>query len=220
MGDQGRWFKLWVGWDADPDMANLSLENQARWCRFGTYLKQHGHRGHLKVVTPAKALQELFRVDSFNAVLSVLSAFPNCRVTDVTNSPVTLEVTWLNWHKYQGDYSGDRVRAWRQERHQSGNAIKKRGEERRREENKIRTQGTPQRGVLSDAEFLDGLRQSPAYKNLDVGLELAKMDNWLQTPRGRGKKKTRGRIVAWLNRALDDLPIAAQEDTEWRGLTR
>ena len=199
MGDQGRWFKLWVGWDADPDMANLSLENQARWCRFGTYLKQHGHRGHLKVVTPAKALQELFRVDSFNAVLAVLSAFPNCRVTDVTNSPVTLEVTWLNWHKYQGDYSGDRVREWRQQQRQSGNAIKKRGEETRRD--------SPLRSSSPDSVFFEKLRKNPAYKGIDIDRELSRMDGWLSTPAGTGRKKTKRFIVNWLNRI--DVPLLA-----------
>ena len=63
------------------------------------------------------------------------------------------------------------------------------------------------RAILGDADFLQALRDNPAYRRLNLDHELAKMDIWLQTPRGRGKRKTRGRIVAWLNRALEDLPL-------------
>jgi len=83
------------------------------------------------------------------------------------------------------------------------------------------TQGTPQRGVLADDEFLAHLQKSPAYKGLDMDRELAKLDTWLLTPRGRGKKKTRGRIVAWLNRALEELPLASQGgDDPYRNFPR
>ncbi|WHZ16877.1 MAG: hypothetical protein OJF52_003727 [Nitrospira sp.] len=57
---------------------------------------------------------------------------------------------------------------------------------------------------LTDAEFLNTLRLNPAYKHLDLDAELGKMDAWLATPRGKGKQKTRQRVVNWLNRAVDD----------------
>lgn len=57
---------------------------------------------------------------------------------------------------------------------------------------------------LSDEEFIAALKMNSAYRQLDVDLELGKLDAWLLTPRGRGKKKTRQRIVSWLNKAADD----------------
>jgi len=68
------------------------------------------------------------------------------------------------------------------------------GEKRRR----ARKPRTP---PLTDEEFIQALKANPAYSGVDVDLELAKIDAWLLTPRGRGKTKTRGRILNWLNRA-------------------
>jgi hypothetical protein len=62
----------------------------------------------------------------------------------------------------------------------------------------------PKRQTLSDAEFLAALQANQAYVGLNLTQELAKLDAWLLTPRGRGKRKTRGRIVTWLNRAADE----------------
>ena len=56
------------------------------------------------------------------------------------------------------------------------------------------------RPALPDAEFLASLATNPAYKGIDIGRELAKMDTWLALPRNAKLVKTRARIVAWLNR--------------------
>jgi hypothetical protein len=54
-------------------------------------------------------------------------------------------------------------------------------------------------------EFLKSLRENPAYKSIDIDRELAKMDAWLQTPKGKRRQKTKGFILNWLNRI--DTPI-------------
>ena len=53
---------------------------------------------------------------------------------------------------------------------------------------------------LTDEEFIQKLKENPAYKEIDIDQELGKIDAWLLTPRGAGKKKSRQRIVNWLNR--------------------
>jgi hypothetical protein len=53
---------------------------------------------------------------------------------------------------------------------------------------------------LPDAEWLAALATNPAYKGIDIGRELAKMDTWLALPKNAKLVKTRARIVAWLNR--------------------
>jgi hypothetical protein len=59
--------------------------------------------------------------------------FPNVTVTRVTNETVTFKIEYGNWWKYQGDFSGDRVKRHRAKIRESVTA-KKRGEEKRREE--------------------------------------------------------------------------------------
>jgi hypothetical protein len=204
MGDQGRWFKLWTTAPADPHLGNLSLEDFARWCLFGVYMKVHGTDGIVTVEPPMTALQQLFRVGACEDVFDIIRKFPHCALQPVTNSPVTYSVEWKNWLKYQGDFSGDRVKRWREKKRHAVTP-KKRREEKREEENT--TQGTPLRGVLPDAQFLENLRKNPAYQKVNFDQELSKLDAWLTTPRGRGKKKTRGRIVAWMNRALEEQPV-------------
>lgn len=64
--------------------------------------------------------------------------------------------------------------------------------------------GAKQKGKLSDEAFVEALRGNPAYQHFDVDIELGKLDAWLLSPRGHGKKKTRQRIITWLNKAADD----------------
>jgi len=132
MADQGRWFKLWVSSDDDPDLANLSLDDFARWCLFGIFLKKHGTNGSVSLIPPCTALVQKFRVQSFFDVMQVIEKFPNCTVSSETNPTVT----WHNWLKYQGDFSTDRVRKFRDMKRSKKRREEKRGEEKREEEKK------------------------------------------------------------------------------------
>ena len=147
--DQGRWFKLWVSALNDPDLRNLPIEDFGRWCIFGAYLKLHGHDGRITLREPALALQELLRLPSFEAVVKILASFPNCNATPVTTASVTVDVEWLNWQRYQGDYCGDRVRRYRDKKRTLSNGPisdsvtgieEKRREEKRRDKKRVRTE--------------------------------------------------------------------------------
>lgn len=48
--------------------------------------------------------------------------------------------------------------------------------------------------------FISQLKENPAYKGIDIDRELSKMDAWFLTPKGKGRKKTKGFIVNWLNK--------------------
>ena len=61
-----------------------------------------------------------------------------------------------------------------------------------------------------DEAWLAGLKALPAYKGIDVDRELARMDAWLSTPKAKGRKKTRGFIVNWLNKV--DASVETQAD--------
>ena len=214
MGDQGRWFKLWVTAPGDPHLGNFSLEDFARWCLFGIYMKVHGTNGIVTLQPPMTPLCRLFRFERYEDVISTIRKFPNCSVSTETNSAVTFHVKWENWQKYQGDFSTDRVRKWRKEKRLRVTS-KKRGEEKRGEVvpptlqppeiNELEENGKPASRKDADEKFLAALRGNLAYKGIDLDKELARMDGWLSTPAGKGRQKTRRFIVNWLNRI--DVPL-------------
>ena len=57
---------------------------------------------------------------------------------------------------------------------------------------------------LTDTAFILALKDNLAYRHIDLDVELAKMDAWLLTNRGR--KKTKRFVVNWLNKI--DKPLA------------
>lgn len=57
------------------------------------------------------------------------------------------------------------------------------------------------RRVLTDEAYGESLRGNPAYRYLDLDVEVGKMDAWLLANPGR--QKTRRFMVNWLNRAAD-----------------
>jgi len=63
---------------------------------------------------------------------------------------------------------------------------------------------------LSDSDFLNTLKNNPAYKHINLDQELGKMDAWLLTNKGR--QKTRRFIVRWLNRI--DKPLETKSATQ------
>ena len=277
MADQGRWFKLWVTAADDPDLSNLSLEDFARWCLFGLYMKSHGDDGSIALTAPSRALCERLRLPSFRALVDALRRFPNCILStgpitwphgidkapsirgdvvstggvrgvellvsnkggqgvSVTMVSVTadlkcIHVCWRNWRKYQRDSSVERTKKWRAKGRGEGDAgsdghvttlEERRGEEKRREEKKQKKEGKPREEA--DADFLAALRTNPAYQGIDIDRELGKLDAWLLTPKGRGKKKTRARIVYWLNGVDQPVGSNGQHPTRnvndaWKGRT-
>ena len=59
---------------------------------------------------------------------------------------------------------------------------------------------------LTDEEWMERLKNAPAYSHVDFTAELSKMDMWLFDHPGR--KKTRKFILNWINKI--DKPIATQ----------
>jgi hypothetical protein len=150
VADQGKWFKLWESALDDLDLENLTVHEWFCWARFGVYMKKHGKDGKIRLRSPARALTNLFRTDTFDAAIETLKRFPNCNVGErkLTVSPetfstVTYEVEVLNWHKYQGDFSSDRVRKFRdKKRHRE--TLQEERRRRRDVEEKRREDTSPQ----------------------------------------------------------------------------
>lgn len=146
MADQGKWFKLWESALDDQDLENLSVHEWFSWARFGTYLKKHGKDGKIRLRSPATAVINLLRLPSFSDVISMVKRFPNYMVEEIKNETanvtfesVTFNIRCLNWPKYQGDFSTERVRRHRSR--ETANVTAQ--EERRRDVEEKRRDETP-----------------------------------------------------------------------------
>lgn len=64
---------------------------------------------------------------------------------------------------------------------------------------------------LTDEEFIKALKANPAYKGINIDIELSKMDAWFLTPKGKNRIKTRGFVVNWLNKI--EKPIGGSHDS-------
>ena len=201
MGDQGRWFKLWASAPADDALQQLSPAYRWAWAVFGLYTKVHGTRGRVLVSMKNAALAGEMGV-TVEDLRSVISSFPHMRIEESENPSHGLAVTWDNWHKYQEDTT----MAARQRLSRS----KKRGEERRRESSPILSPPQPSR-ASSDSKFIEEVKNNPAYKGIDVEQELHKMDVWLASKAGHGRKKTQRFVLGWLNRIDVALPTGKSQ---------
>jgi hypothetical protein len=214
MADQGKWFKLWTTAAHDPDLCNLSLDDFARWTLFGCYLKTHGNEGAIILKSPAVAIQHLFRLTSFEDVIKTLRKFPSCLVIEKQENYDTCEtivnVSWKNWHKYQGDVSTTRTQDFRDRERSKKRREEKRGEQKRREV-KTPSISPPQ----TDDEWLDDLQKELAYKHLNILVEYSKAVNWYKANR---KKLTRKKFVNWINRQDSPMANGNVEPKGWKGL--
>lgn len=62
---------------------------------------------------------------------------------------------------------------------------------------------------VSDEDFIKTLKTNKAYQHIDIENELAKMDAWLSTHKGR--QKTRRFVVNWLNKIDKPVVIEARK---------
>lgn len=216
MADQGIWFKLWDGWEYDPDIANLSKEDKLHWVLLGCYLKKHGNSGMTCLMKPAQALQKKLDLPTYEALLLVLKKLPgyvigekqNGDVANATIPSVALTIECKNWHKYQQDYSSIRSRIWREKKRMM-QRFKKRGEEKRRDEMRKEESIPPK----SPTSFLAPKPEEvTAYaKSLGVFLDGQKFVAYYEASgwmRGKTKIKDWRACVRTWKPTLPPLPVA------------
>lgn len=75
---------------------------------------------------------------------------------------------------------------------------------------------TTRKGALIDEEFLVELEKNTAYEGISIRKEYGKLQAWLLTPRGKGKRPTKTRFIGWLNRCnpQDDLAPVMKDPYE------
>jgi hypothetical protein len=64
--------------------------------------------------------------------------------------------------------------------------------------------------LLTDESFIETLKEGKAYEGIDIDRELAKMDAWLLTSKGRRRRKTQTFILNWLNRIEKPMSIQSE----------
>src|SRR3990167_7979207 len=120
MADQRPWLKLWKSTYTDSDLAQLSLEDQARWFRLLLLVGLNGERGTMLLREHGRGLLGCFwttlgargthRLKMNPAILARLPGVTYAEEHD------GLRVTFTKWAKYQDDTSAERTRAWRHKR--------------------------------------------------------------------------------------------------------
>lgn len=184
MADNGRWFKLWCSCVQDPSLDNLPIADFGRWAKLGAIIKEQGTNGVLIVSDPSRLLCAALQLPSFSALISCIQTFPNVTVTPVTNGNVTFKIEYGNWWKYQGDFSGDRVKRHRAKVRESVTP-KKRGEEKRGDEKRevhktlvpVVDTSTPWTDTLDDVRrFLLEIKAPEEFFNQAYWLRI---DQWL-----------------------------------------
>ena len=133
MADNGKWFKLWCASVNDPDLSNLDIANYGRWAKMGAYIKEHGTDGSVTLKEPSYVITAMLQLPALKDVIKCFEEMPNVTVTTETFAYVSFTIKYDNWLKYQGDFSSERVRKFREKNTQMKRS-KRRGEEKRGDE--------------------------------------------------------------------------------------
>lgn len=116
------------------------------------------------------------------------------QITQQKDRYITTVLTILNYEQMQSDTADNTAdgqqTVYRQEL---------KNEKKVKKENKILSSRT------SLDTFLIALKENPAYKGIAIDNEIHKMNAWLLTPKGTGRKITHKFILNWLNKCERDL---------------
>jgi hypothetical protein len=195
MGDQGRWFKLWVTAPSDDSIQALCPALRWAWAALGCYMKVHGTHGRVVLNGSNTVLAAEMGVPAEHLV-ETIRALPHVHVEEGKNRYGMFTVTWQNWAKYQEDSTvAQRMVALRS---------KRRREEKRRDERipptVLRTEGPP---TADWPETLREVREYLVRHNVPPQLHdpvfWQRIDDWLGAPdSGVGYLDELAKYLAWL----------------------
>lgn len=115
MADRGKWLKLWLDSLTDLDIAKMSNDDWGFLTRLWMLIKKEGEAGSITLERPAVIPCALVHVPDFDALIKKIETSIPCRNVTISNryKDGIVTVTFANWLKYQGDWSGDRVKKFR-----------------------------------------------------------------------------------------------------------
>ena len=182
---------MWCSALTDGDVLALPPADRWRWAAFGTYVKEHGERGHIEIHPHNPALAVIFDVP-IDDVLGVIKRLPNVLIEEGKSDNGKIAVTIRNWHKFQEDSTTyERVKRLRS---------KRRGEEKRGEEKRGEGSAAPFSSfeqVVND----QGLRArlAEAYPRINLDTEFRKMRLWLDANPQRAKSNYDRFVTNWFS---------------------
>ena len=192
----GDWFK-------DPAVQRLTLEEKGAWIELLFYMNEANERGKIPIegienilgISQAKSSKLLANLQA-KGVANIEQNFIVCRrmLREQNLKEIRRKAGSKGGSKTQANLKQDpKLNQALSSSSSSSSSIKK---------EKIARSGKPKRAVaMADNEFVKALKENPAYEGIDIEREIGKLDAWLLTPRGRGKKRTQQRLINWLNRA-------------------
>lgn len=224
------WFKLYCEIIHDPKIRRLSPDERWLWIVLLSLAASNEKRGVISVTrTSSYSCDELselcgytFRdmvngeIDPREMVKNALDTFEKLEMIERDSNGV---IFIKNFEKRQDSYLSDAERSSRYRKNANVTTVTL---EEKEKENKIKIKKENKRVIGTSAkpsapkdpslDFIEGLKNNPAYKSIDIERELAKMDAWLQTPKGKRRQKTKGFVLSWLNRI--DQPMKAENGME------
>ncbi len=209
------WVKLWTKALTDIEMDNLAIADFGRWAKLLLYAKLHGSGGELHISEPARAFCNSMQVQSLNEFKKIAETFPNLTISCNGKNGVTIFKIHY-WHKYQIDDSSARVAKYRK-----GVTVQEEEEDKNKNKNKTKTKNKEKESIkekessitprlkLPDEEWIQTLKENPAYKGIEIDVEHGKCLAWFQN---KGIVVSRQRFLNWLNRA--ERPLKAKKPWE------
>jgi len=207
-------FQFYVkDWLSDPELQSASASTRGIWINALCHMWEAKERGILHGTTESLCRILNCTVEEFDRFLSESQLYAFDDLMTQNNGKVTLinrrmqrderernlhrkrQYRYIERHKYSTDDAKIDVKVTPPSSSSSSSPTPK-------NKDKIARSVKTKRAVsMADNEFINALKQNPAYRGIDIDREIGKLDAWLLTPRGRGKKKTQQRLVNWLNKA-------------------
>ncbi len=220
MGDDKKWFKVWTSLLGDPDFDDLPNDVAGVWIKLGALIAKHGCNG--KITVSDNQFYKRTGIsngdeDSITENLKKVKVF-------ITHDNVTHTVIIKNWFKYQTDSTGyERLKKWRNEQmitaqetemitlSETGliTSTKNKNKNKTKTKNKEKESSITPRLKLPDEEWIQTLKENPAYKGIEIDVEHGKCLAWFQN---KGIVVSRQRFLNWLNRA--ERPLKAKKPWE------
>ena len=179
----------------DPEFDDIPNAAIGAWVRLGALVAQHGENG---IITTSK--QQFLKRTCLNEneLIDIIPALANINVEINTGDNGTCFVSFNQWAKYQTDWNSyERLKKFRKlqmiTKHETVQD-KIKTKTKIKEEDKIVK--TPPK--LSDEQWLEKIKTTPAYKGIDIEREQGKCEAWCLT---NHKTMSRQRFLNWLNRS-------------------
>jgi len=196
LSDNKKWFKVWTSLLTDPEFDDISNQSIGAWVRLGALIAQHGENGMITISKQQLLKRANLNESDLNLIIPSLS---NINVDIQTSDNGTCFVSFKQWAKYQTDWNSyARLKKFRKSQ-----MITK--HETVQDKNKIKTKTkiieekkiikTPPK--LSDEQWMQTIKENPAYNGIDIQKEQGKCEAWCLT---NSKQMSRRRLLNWLNR--------------------